>query len=151
MQIKKQSRYSKIKENLDSDIFNSNWIIIDTQEEEHLGKKLNFVDLFSGAGGLSLGFVQSGFTKISSVELDPDASDTIRKNFPDSIHFEQKIETIEDDIVQEKHKAYNINVLCGGPPCNGFSVAGYRNPKDPRNLYFREFIRFLKILKPLLM
>ena len=44
MQIKKQSRYSKIKENLDSDIFNSNWIIIDTQEEEHLGKKLNFVD-----------------------------------------------------------------------------------------------------------
>ena len=45
-------------------------------------------------------------------------------------------------------KNKKIHLVCGGPPCNGFSVAGYRNPDDPRNLYFREFIRFLKIIKP---
>ncbi|HBC02817.1 MAG TPA: DNA (cytosine-5-)-methyltransferase [Aequorivita sp.] len=148
MQIKKQSRYSRIKEELDADLFNNNWLTIDTSKLIKKTKNIPFVDVFSGAGGISLGFTESGYKKISSVELDPDASETIRKNFIDSIHFEKKIEDISNEEILETHKNKKIKVLCGGPPCNGFSVAGYRNPKDPRNLYFREFIRFLKLLKP---
>ena len=59
-----------------------------------------------------------------------------------------KIENISNDKIIDAVSNNTIHLIAGGPPCNGFSVAGYRNPKDPRNLYFREFIRFLKVIRP---
>lgn len=109
----------------------------------------NFVDVFSGAGGLSQGFLQAGFLKLLSVEIDSDASSSLRRNFPSSHHHEGPIEQFSDamlEALRQRHK--RIHVLCGGPPCQGFSVAGARDPADPRNFLFKQFVRFARILKP---
>ncbi len=142
-------RYEALKEKLDKDtLFNDNWVEVDTQSVSKTAGSFTFFDLFSGAGGMSVGFQQAGWCKIASVEIDKDASATIRNNFPHSHHFEKNIEELEyaeiDEVVQGQH----IDVVCGGPPCQGFSVAGLRNPSDPRNQLFREYIRIVRHLQP---
>ena len=142
------SRYSKLKEKLDSNLFNQNWELVDTTTGNENAMQFNFADLFSGAGGISLGFQNANFSKIFSIEVDPDASDTIKKNFPNSTHIENEIEKVSDQAILDVVGDRIVHVVCGGPPCNGFSVAGLRNPKDPRNLLFREFFRTVKLLQP---
>jgi len=142
------SRYSGLKTQFDSNLFNNHWIEIDTTKVDQRKTDFNYVDLFSGAGGLSLGFRQASFNKIFSVELDKDASETIRNNFPESFHFEGKIEDLSDEKIREIVGEKIIHIVCGGPPCQGFSVAGLRMPHDPRNQLFREFVRVVNILKP---
>ncbi|MFC1595250.1 DNA cytosine methyltransferase [Patescibacteria group bacterium] len=143
------SRYTNLKAELDRNLFNSNWIEEDTTKIAVNPHTYNFVDLFAGAGGLSLGFKQAGFRKIFSVELDKDASGTIRKNFPESHHIEGKIEDVTDEEIYRVLGDKTIHVVCGGPPCQGFSVAGLRNPQDPRNQLFKEFIRVVKKINPM--
>ena len=143
------SRYSSIKLQLDNDkITNGNWVEIDTTKVEEISTNYNFVDLFSGAGGISVGVKQAGFQKIASVEIDKDASNTIRKNFPESIHFEMPIENLTEAMLDDKIGDKKINTVFGGPPCQGFSVAGLRNPDDPRNKLFKEYVRVVKHLQP---
>tara|TARA_A100001015_G_C15038722_1_gene738076 strand:+ start:130 stop:1206 length:1077 start_codon:yes stop_codon:yes gene_type:complete len=147
-QLQRKSRYSNIKKLLDEDLFNSNWIEVNTKKISKKKCNINFIDLFSGAGGISLGFEKCGFKKIASFEIDKDASATIRKNFPNSLHFEDDLQKVTNRKLKEIFKNKKIDIVCGGPPCNGFSVAGYRNPDDPRNFLFREFMRFIKFFKP---
>ena len=144
-----ESRYSKLKFDLDFRTpYNDNWFEVDTSLSNKEQRKINFVDLFAGAGGMSQGFREAGYRKIFSVEIDPDASKTLRRNFPEAKHFEGPIETLtSENIASLKGKA-KIHVLAGGPPCQGFSVAGLRKPDDPRNKLFREYIRVLTELKP---
>jgi DNA (cytosine-5)-methyltransferase 1 len=142
------SRYSKLKESLDNDSINNNWTTVDTQTNRNKDSSFNYVDLFSGAGGLSLGFRQAGFNKILSIEVDPDASSTIKNNFRNSVHIQSEIEKVSDEQILEAIGDKTIHVVCGGPPCNGFSVAGLRNPQDPRNQLFKEFYRVVKLIKP---
>ena len=147
-QLLKRSRYSSIKLALDEDLFNNNWSEVDTTKVSTKKSNINFIDLFSGAGGISLGFQKAGLNKIASFEIDKDASETIRNNFKNSMHFQEDLTKFTNKKLEKLFKNKKIDILCGGPPCNGFSVAGYRNPKDPRNFLFREFIRFLKFFKP---
>jgi DNA (cytosine-5)-methyltransferase 1 len=143
------SRYNGLKAKFDNNLFNGGWHEVEVGGSDKFKKnKFNFIDLFSGAGGLSLGLKQAGFNKIISIEIDKDASKTIRKNFPESFHFEGKIEDLSDKQIKDVVGKRKIHVVCGGPPCQGFSVAGLRNPKDPRNQLFREFIRIVKAVKP---
>jgi DNA (cytosine-5)-methyltransferase 1 len=144
------SRYSGLKLRFDSDPLNQNWQFIDTLDAKLASAKneFNFVDLFAGAGGLSVGFKQAGFNKIFSVEIDDDASATLRKNFPESHHFEKPIEELTNGEMDQAVRGRTVHVICGGPPCQGFSVAGLRNPHDPRNQLFKEFVRVVKHLKP---
>jgi DNA (cytosine-5)-methyltransferase 1 len=144
------SRYSKLKTALDNDLFNQNWEVVDTVKLKDRGidREYNFVDLFSGAGGISLGFKNANFKKLMSVEIDPDASGTIAKNFPESEHFNREIEKVTDKEILEAVGGNEVHVVCGGPPCNGFSVAGLRKPEDPRNQLFHQFVRFVKLLEP---
>lgn len=142
------SRYSNVKAQFDNNLFNNHWFEVDTKKPKPKKTNFNFVDLFSGAGGLSLGFKQAGFNKILSIEIDDDASETIRKNFPESYHFEGRIEDLTDEKIREIVGDKTIHVVCGGPPCQGFSVAGLRNPHDPRNQLFKEFVRVVNVLKP---
>ena len=143
LQLLKKSRYSNLKKKLDSDLFNQDWVEVETKKVKI--KKKRAIDLFSGAGGLALGLRQAGFNIVGSVEIDKDATKTMQTNFPESKHIYKPIEEVEDSEIKEFKK---IDLVAGGPPCVGFSVAGYRNPKDPRNLYYREYLRFIKILKP---
>jgi DNA (cytosine-5)-methyltransferase 1 len=143
------SRYSGLKQNLNNDkIYNGNWFEVATTNVSSEQSEFNFIDLFSGAGGISVGVRSAGFNKIASVEIDKDASNTIRKNFPESTHFEMPIENVSEKMLTEAIKGRKIDVIFGGPPCQGFSVAGLRNPDDPRNQLFKEYIRVVKHVQP---
>lgn len=143
------SRYSLLRKKLDRDSTNQNWLEINTAQQVYTNTTLNYIDLFAGGGGISLGFKQAGLNKLLSVELDKDASDTIKRNFPYSVHFEGKVEEITRQVLEEIIAERPIHIICGGPPCQGFSVAGLRDPNDPRNQLFREFIRIAREMQPL--
>ena len=142
-----KSRYSKLAEKLDSDLFNTNWYEANTQRGLR-GPQYTFVDLFAGAGGLGLGFTQARYGKLFSNEMNPWASATIRRNFAGSPHIEGAIEDVADSEIIDAVKGRNVDVLVGGPPCQGFSVAGHRRVDDPRNAMFKQFVRVLKLIKP---
>ncbi len=141
------SRYTRLREDLDTSIFNSNWEEIAIESVVPKGNHF-FGDLFSGAGGLSVGMKGAGFEKVFSIENNPYASQTIRRNFPESIHFESDIELVSNDKLLQTLEGKNVDVIVGGPPCQGFSVAGHRRIDDPRNKLFLEYCRVVEALQP---
>lgn len=142
------SRYSHLKDELDDDSINHGAYLVTTKDMAASDIQYGVVDLFSGAGGISQGLREAGFKKLLSVELDKDASATIRKNFHGSNHIEGEIEKVSESQVLDAVAGKKVHLVIGGPPCNGFSVAGLRKPDDPRNQLFREFIRIVKIIQP---
>ena len=108
--------------------------------------KYNFIDLFSGAGGLLRGFINAGFDPKFSVEVWDPAIETHKLNYKNVPIFTEDIRTIADDrLAKYKNK---IDVIIGGPPCQGFSTIGKRLVKDPRNELVFEYIRFVKQIRP---
>lgn len=108
----------------------------------------NIIDLFAGCGGLSTGFELAGFNIPLAVEKDDWASETYKAN-----HVGTKV--ITEDITQVldldsllPDKNIEIDGIIGGPPCQGFSLSGNRDKKDPRNSLFMEFVRFVKHFNP---
>jgi len=110
---------------------------------------LNIFDSFAGAGGLSLGFSQAGFRVVGANELDDWACDTFELNHPGLSVIRGDITKISDEEILER-VTERVDVLLGGPPCQGFSVANRKNgdPKDPRNSLFIEFLRLVRLFKP---
>lgn len=113
-----------------------------------------FIDLFSGAGGLSCGLVMAGFTPVASVEIMPEAVETYKYNFVNKKGFNEKVETrdIRTQIVKEElYKIIgnqHIDLIVGGFPCQGFSMAGNRVVSDPRNSLYLEMLEIVKNVKP---
>ncbi len=110
--------------------------------------KLRVLDLFCGCGGFSLGFECAGFDVVGGVEIDKWAAATYSTNFPHAKTITRNIEGITNDEVLELFG--NVDVIIGGPPCQGFSHSNIVNqdPKDPRNSLFQQWIRFVSILRP---
>lgn len=112
---------------------------------------LNVVDLFAGAGGLSLGAARAGFKVAAAVEKDKQAFDTHRKNFPTSKHSDADVSSLRGkdlfDLAGIKRGA--LHGLIGGPPCQGFSVIGKRQAKDERNQLFDHFFRLVEEARPI--
>ena len=106
----------------------------------------SFIDLFSGAGGLLRGFMDAGLTPVFSVEMWEPAIKTHRRNYPDVLLWDRDIKTITNEEL-EPYKD-KVDIVIGGPPCQGFSTIGKRLVKDPRNELVFEFIRFVKVLQP---
>ena len=105
---------------------------------------MKIIDLFSGCGGFSLGFQMEGFKPSLAIEIDQWASETYSYNHP-------KIPVLTKDIRKIDPKKLNlksIDGIIGGPPCQGFSLSGNRDTKDPRNSLFIDFVRFVKVLQP---
>ena len=105
---------------------------------------MKVIDLFAGCGGFSLGFQMAGFKSSLAIEIDQWASETYSYNHP-------KIPVLTKDIRKinpKKLNLKNIDGIIGGPPCQGFSLSGNRDTKDPRNSLFVDFVRFVKVLKP---
>ena len=104
----------------------------------------NFIDLFSGAGGLSCGLAMAGLIPAASVEIMPQAVATYERNFIKGKGFKEKVETrdIREQSVKDKlYKSVSnkkIDVIVGGFPCQGFSMSGYRVVDDPRNSLYKE-------------
>lgn len=112
-------------------------------------RKPRVIDLFAGCGGLSKGFEMAGFEITGFVESWKVAVNTFKANFPYSIHLGSDITKISDEEIMELEKKHGkIDGIVGGPPCQGFSSQGKRDPKDPRNSLLMEFIRFVRILQP---
>jgi len=111
-------------------------------------KKLTVIDLFCGAGGLSYGFKLAGFDIIGGVEWNKAAMETHKQNFNTKFEFCGDIKEISDDTILKNFKG--VDVIIGGPPCQGFSSANRheKEGEDPRNKLFFEYLRFVKLLKP---
>ena len=105
------------------------------------------LDVFAGAGGLSLGFEQAGFDVVSAVELDPVHAATHKFNFPQCRTLCVDATTISRDEVL-RGTATPIDVIVGGAPCQGFSLIGKRALDDPRNQLIKHFLRLVLELEP---
>ncbi len=107
-------------------------------------KKLKVVSLFSGCGGLDLGFINAGFEVVWANDFLPEAVDTYKKNIGDHIIF--------GDISKIKSKDIpdNFDILLGGFPCQGFSIANKkRSMEDERNFLYKEMLRIVKDKRPM--
>lgn len=113
--------------------------------------KFTCLELFTGAGGLALGLEWAGFKTILANEIHPDPCKTLRRNFQDLpivCGDIREFSAIDLFKTAEIKKLPDINVVAGGPPCQGFSNAGLKDPNDPRNTLIGEFIRIVDQIKP---
>lgn len=110
---------------------------------------MNVIDLFSGCGGLSLGFIKEGYTVKKAVEIDEKIANIYMRNHPE-------VDMIVDDIMNIDQSGVfqrgDADVIIGGPPCQGFSMAGARIREgfidDPRNYLFKHYFNVVKTVKP---
>jgi DNA (cytosine-5)-methyltransferase 1 len=121
-----------------------------------------FIDLFAGGGGLSLGLMLAGWKGLFAVEQDSLAFKTLKFNLVDDSSSPHKYEWpswLEKDPIEishfiEKHGKDlaklrgKLDLLAGGPPCQGFSIAGRRKSNDPRNRLFKHYVKLVELLEP---
>jgi len=117
----------------------------------HLENK-TFIDLFAGAGGMSAGFGMENFELLGALEIEKNYFETFKKN-----HLETNQDfLITDDITKNEVKnkiksianTQKVGLIIGGPPCQGFSYAGWRNPEDTRNQLFKDFFEIVRDVRP---
>lgn len=119
---------------------------------------LKYIDLFAGCGGLSLGLKQSGWKGLLAIEKNPSAFQTLNYNLlgKDS-HFEwldwvsktpHDINEIIEKYASELRKVQDVNLIVGGPPCQGFSLAGKRDHTDARNSLIHAYLTFVELVNP---
>jgi DNA (cytosine-5)-methyltransferase 1 len=134
--------------------------------------KPTVIDLFCGAGGLSKGFEMAGFNTILGIDIDKWSCLTFAYNFGNK-KFRKKIVSLKNneiekwlnetdfkqskiiykdikkiDVDELKSSIDDVDLIIGGPPCQGFSMAGRRDPNDPRNSLFMGFVKFVRTFKP---
>lgn len=116
-------------------------------------REINFVEFFAGAGGMSLGLKMAGWRPLAAVEIMPQAAETYKKNIPSNryphllINDDVTKKSVHDEL-DKFVSEHRMDVLVGGFPCQGFSLAGLRNPKDDRNQLYKELLRFASKHKP---
>lgn len=102
---------------------------------------MNVVSLFSGGGGLDLGFISEGFDVIWAIDNEPNAVATYKKNIGEHI-------VLADINKIDIHQIPKADILIGGPPCQSFSLAGKRDKADPRGMLVWRYLEILKYIKP---
>jgi DNA (cytosine-5)-methyltransferase 1 len=108
------------------------------------------IDLFSGAGGLSLGFEQAGFDIAAAVEIDPVHCATHEFNFPNCAVLCRDIAKVSGEDIRKAARLgkRDVAVVFGGAPCQGFSMIGQRAIDDPRNTLVKHFVRIVRDIEP---
>jgi DNA (cytosine-5)-methyltransferase 1 len=144
----KLRRYERIQRELVLSETDPHKIFVEVEEGLKADNPYLFMDLFCGAGGMTQGLFQAGFNPVASVEVNPIASATYQRNFPNCNHFFGEIEQFSPDLVLNQLNSSPVHLIVGGPPCQGFSVAGKRDPNDPRNRLFQEFVRVVSQVRP---
>ena len=112
--------------------------------------KNKVLDLFCGCGGISLGFKLAGYDISGGIDIDPDSIKTFNKNFPKSKAICESLLEYNDNRILDDFGDKKIDVIVGGPPCQGFSSANrwQKENEDPRNKLFFEYLRFVELLNP---
>jgi DNA (cytosine-5)-methyltransferase 1 len=111
-------------------------------------RKLNFIDLFSGAGGLSYGLEKAGLNCLVGIDFLEPAIETFNHNHPNSIGICGDLKEISPADIKKMIGNKKVDLICGGPPCQGFSTIGPGNANDDRNHLFYEFLKFVEFFKP---
>ena len=120
---------------------------------------MNYIDLFAGCGGLSLGLHNAGWQGLFAIEKNADAFKTLEHNLIDKKnHFDwptwldKRPYSIDTILKNYKEELINlrgrVDMVTGGPPCQGFSTAGERNEEDIRNTLIKSYIQFVKMVQP---
>lgn len=109
---------------------------------------MKVLDLFCGCGGLSLGLEQAGFEIKLGIDIWQDALTTFEANHSNSKTLLQDLSVVSFEEVQNKYLPDGVDVIVGGPPCQGFSISGKRDPNDPRNKLYTSFLRAVEFFKP---
>lgn len=125
--------------------------IIEALNKKEDKNNYNVVDLFCGAGGLSRGFMDAGFNIVLGVDFDDAALKTFEMNHGNAKAM--KLDLFNHDNINKIIEFLNINkitvdVLVGGPPCQGFSLAGKRQEEDKRNILYQAMVKTASIIKP---
>ena len=109
---------------------------------------MTFLDLFAGAGGFSLGLEMAGLSPVGAVEFDRFACQTFRANFSETPLYEGDVRSLTSRSI--KSRFGGVDLIVGGPPCQGFSVAGpsQYGKIDDRNFLIFEILKFVQILRP---
>jgi DNA (cytosine-5)-methyltransferase 1 len=122
---------------------------LDQRHQSPAPRTRTFVSLFAGGGGLTLGFSAAGFASRGFVEREPDLQTIYRANFPASVMLAEDVTAPTPEQLQTcAGQLGAIDVLIGGPPCQGFSLAGKRKVADPRNTLFRHYLRWVAAFRP---
>ena len=122
-------------------------------------KRFTYIDLFAGCGGISLGLYRAGWHGLFAIEKDSMAFETLRHNLmlkKDHFDWPQWLPKTKHDIkkVMKKYQKElesikdNVDLVVGGPPCQGFSMAGKRNEGDKRNKLIDAYVEFIRIVRP---
>jgi DNA (cytosine-5)-methyltransferase 1 len=107
------------------------------------------IALFSGCGGMSLGFAAAGYDLVGHLDIEDSANAIYEMNFDGSDLLGTDITKVSDDELHRWTEKYGrIDVLIGGPPCQGFSLAGKRDPNDLRNQLYKYYVHIVSVIKP---
>lgn len=107
-----------------------------------------FIDLFAGCGGMSLGFERAGYDNILAIDFWQDALTTYAHNRSNATTLCADLASLDPEYVKAKYNITDVDVIIGGPPCQGFSIAGKRIIEDERNRLYKSFVSFVKFFKP---
>lgn len=116
-------------------------------------KRYKAIDLFAGAGGLSEGLRMAGIDVVVANDIDPWAAKTHEFNHPETVFIQKDIQQLRENDLKEALASKgltfsDIDIVVGGPPCQGFSIIGQRDPNDPRNRLFKEYVKVIQLIKP---
>ena len=113
-----------------------------------MNNKPKVIDLFCGCGGLSQGFIDAGYDIILGIDKWQDAIETFNFNHKNSNGIVADLLTLSPETVSTNESIDNIDVIIGGPPCQGFSIAGKRIVDDERNQLYKSFLHYVEFFKP---
>lgn len=111
-------------------------------------KSFSFIDLFSGCGGLSHGLEMAGHTCLLGVDSNKEAIATFAANHKHASTYTGDIKKLSQAKLSELLKGKSVDMVVGGPPCQGFSTVGKGEVNDERNMLFRQFVRIVELTKP---
>ena len=111
-------------------------------------KVYNVIDLFCGCGGLSLGFEHAGYNILLGIDMWEDALVTYRHNHANGNTLCADLAGLSPETVEDKIEHKTVDLIIGGPPCQGFSIAGKRIVDDERNSLYKSFVKMVAHFKP---
>jgi len=108
----------------------------------------NYISLFTGAGGLDIGFKEAGFFCALASDIMPEAKKSFEANFPNEPFILEDIRKLSISEIRSYIGDTKIDVIIGGPPCQGFSSMGNKNSADPLNMLFESYVKIVDAIKP---